>query len=76
MNGSRRLFGVILAAAGALLAVAVALLIGAVLDLPDVVDVALILLGLIGGAWYGWRLAAGLKLRQSRPGSGHGSDNR
>ncbi len=74
MNETRVLGGAVFAVAGALLLGAVALLIVAVLDLPNAVAMVLLALGVIGGAWYGWRLPKGMQARRSRRDSGRGHD--
>jgi hypothetical protein len=62
MNGSRTLFRVVMAIAGALLFSAVMFLISVVLDLSTTVAAVLEGVAAVVGAWYGWRLARGIRL--------------
>ena len=72
MNETGIVGGAVFAVAGALLLGTVALLIVWVLDLPGAPAAVLAALGVIGGAWYGWRLPKGMQARRSRRDSGHG----
>jgi len=56
-NETRDIWGAVFAAGGALLLGAVALIVAVVLDLASVLAAVLLLVAVVGGAWYGWRLA-------------------
>lgn len=66
MNGSRTLFRVVMAIAGALLLSAVMFLISVVLDLPSTLAAVLEGVAAVAGAWYGWRLARNTRLGRAR----------
>jgi threonine/homoserine/homoserine lactone efflux protein len=69
MNESRTVFGTAMAVGGALLLAAVVFLICLVLDLSAGLIAVLMVAGAAVGAWYGWRLARGVKLGGSSAGS-------
>ncbi|MGH2600163.1 MAG: hypothetical protein ACRDJ9_12355 [Dehalococcoidia bacterium] len=56
MNGTRSLFSIVMAGAGAVLPMGAIVILGLVFDFAPWLLALLLVAGGVAGAWYGWRL--------------------